>query len=86
MLSIRDNDKKDLASIKLNLFEVATGPFHHDMILQNKSLGFKGRLLFDLKMRQKTHFAVKPLFVHAILQDPLREKAYNFFLRVIVIP
>lgn len=55
-MTIRDHERKDLASIKLNLYELSTGPFHHDMILQNKSMGFRGRLLFDLKMKQKTVF------------------------------
>lgn len=84
-MTIRDHERKDLASIKLNLYELSTGPFHHDMILQNKSMGFRGRLLFDLKMKQKTVFFVRPLYIHAILQDSLKEKAYNFYMRIIVI-
>ena len=85
ILTIRDSNKKDLVSIKLNLYELATGPFHHDMILQNKSANFKGRILFDLKMKQMITFFVRPIYAHVTLEDPLKEKAYNINLRIIVI-
>lgn len=83
-MTIRDSNKKDLASIKLNLYEVAIGPFHHDMILQNKSLNFKGRILFDLKMTQKITFFVEPKFIHTTAKESLKEKAYNFNIKILV--
>ncbi len=53
MFNIRNKSKDDLGILKINLYIVATGPFHHDMAINwSSKKDLPGRLQFDLKMSQ----------------------------------
>lgn len=39
------------AHIKVNLFAIVTGPYHHDFFV--KLMGHNSRLLFDLNLSEK---------------------------------
>ncbi|EGR29965.1 hypothetical protein IMG5_145140 [Ichthyophthirius multifiliis] len=83
-----------LGYIKLNLYKVATGPYHHDLAVKwtnhnnkekqlNNQQKNEGRISFDLKMFQKINFQISVDNVIACLEDHLTDKAYNFSFRII---
>ena len=54
MKLIKGRDHKLLWEMQIKLFEVATGPIHHDLFVKNKETKIEGRLYFDIKMSQIT--------------------------------
>lgn len=49
---IKDQDDKVYSSIKVNLYRIIVGPYHHNFKIGKDKNGF-GRLVFDLKIAQK---------------------------------
>lgn len=84
ILILKDSQRKELYTIKLNLYDLARGPIHHNYIIDNKSTDTKGRLIFDFKMVQRVRLIIKALYLHTLLNDTLKEKAYNYSLKIIV--
>jgi len=52
--------------------------------LENKGSSIKGRLAFNLKMRQKVKITIEPIKIQCDLGDLLKEASYNFSFRFIV--
>lgn len=58
-VSILKEDGDQVASIKINLFLIATGPFHQDFALQLPSN--KARISFDFKISQIIDLKIESL-------------------------
>ena len=65
---------------KLNIYDVATGPFHNDFQLDSSRL--KGRLSFDLRMSQRINISVRPENVKISLNDASYEKFFSFSVKL----
>jgi len=82
-ISLLEKQGKEIGDVKINLHELATGPFHLDFFIKMKK-GYKepGRINLDVKMSQVIQVSVKPQRVTCKLKDNLKEKFYNFSLKM----
>ena len=81
---MKNKAEKPLSHLRLCLYDIATGPIYHDLSLENKQSSIKGRLAFNLKMRQRVKIQIKPFKIQCDMLDLLKETSYNFSFRFMV--
>jgi|LakMenEpi03Aug12_release.lakeMendotaPanAssembly.Ray.scaffolds.fasta_scaffold252189_1 hypothetical protein len=65
-VTIRNENKKIVGKVSINLFLITTGPFHQDFELVFAN-GKIGRISFDLKISQIISVTIKSIFADIFL-------------------
>ncbi|CAD8111225.1 unnamed protein product [Paramecium sonneborni] len=76
-LQILDDSDKVHYRIKYTIYEIASGPQHHDILFSNKS-----SIIFDIKVAQRLHFKINTKNIRCILEQQLGDIAYSFLLKI----
>ncbi|EGR33719.1 hypothetical protein IMG5_042880, partial [Ichthyophthirius multifiliis] len=94
------NEKQiEVGYLPLQIYKIATGPFHYDMEMEWKNLNQQqsqvkvGRISFDIKMFQKIQFEIEAEKVSIFLENNQKDdnqkennqkyEAYNFQFKII---
>mmetsp|Transcript_7043 Transcript_7043/g.6290 ORF Transcript_7043/g.6290 Transcript_7043/m.6290 type:complete len:219 (-) Transcript_7043:3498-4154(-) len=82
-MTLIDKTKKEIGTVNLTLYDIVTGPAHQDFVINMKK-GFKeaGRLTFDVFMSQIINLTVRSLNINCNLHDILKEKLYNYSMKM----
>ncbi|CAD8169177.1 unnamed protein product [Paramecium pentaurelia] len=76
-LQILDDSDKVHYKIKYTIYEIASGPQHHDILFSNQS-----SIIFDIKVAQRLHFKINTKHIRCILEEQLGDIAYSFLLKI----
>jgi hypothetical protein len=81
-VEIQDESARSVGSLSINLFLIATGPFHQDFALQFEN-GTVGRISFDLRLSQVIELSVQGLAAEVELLRDHPGEEFSFSIQTI---
>ncbi|CAD8117542.1 unnamed protein product [Paramecium sonneborni] len=79
-----ENEKNEqISQFKLNLYQIATGPYHFDYEFTQIGSRKNGKVSFDFKMAQILIVRFIPKLIDFTLKEPLNKNEYCFQLRML---
>ena len=78
-----NKDLNQIGSVTINMFDLATGPYHHDFCIKPKGMKNQIRLKFNIFIHQLVKLLIESKEVECKLTD-LPESIYSFNLKMIV--
>ncbi|CAD8207514.1 unnamed protein product [Paramecium octaurelia] len=83
VVEIQNENGEQISSFKLNLYQLATGPFHVDYEFSQVGSRKHGKVSLDFKMAQILVVRFIPKLIDFTLKEPLSHNEYCFQLRML---
>ncbi|CAD8206441.1 unnamed protein product [Paramecium pentaurelia] len=83
IVELKNEKDEQISTFNLNLYQIATGPFHFDYEISQLGSRKHGKVSFDFKMAQILIVRFIPKLIDFNLEEPLNKHEYCFQLRML---
>ncbi|CAD8184495.1 unnamed protein product [Paramecium octaurelia] len=83
IVELKSDKDEQISSFNLNLYQIATGPFHFDYEFSQQGNKKHGKVSFDFRMAQILIVRFIPKLIDFNMEEPLNKNEYCFQLRML---